>query len=68
VILLGYTHASVIGCLQPEVAYPTRKVKPSETVITTIFRQPCTCPDQHVELWIEPEQARDLNEQERLFY
>jgi hypothetical protein len=65
VILLGYTHAAVIGMLQPEVAYPARTVKPSPTIITMIFREPCTCPDTHIELWTEPVTVDD---QERLFY
>jgi len=64
-ILLGYTHTSVLGMLQPEVAYPARKVQPSETIITTLFRRPCHCPDEHMELWVR---GREVDEQLRLFY
>jgi hypothetical protein len=65
-ILLGYTHASVIGVHRPEVAYPDRKVQPSPTSITTIYTKPCTCPDRHTEVWVEPIVDQDL--QQRLFY
>jgi hypothetical protein len=64
-IRLGWTHASVIGMLQPEVAHPGRKVKASPSIITMVFREPCTCPDTHIELWCEP---TEVDEQERLFY
>jgi hypothetical protein len=64
-ILLGYTHTGVLGMLHPEVAYPNRKVKASPSVITLISRDPCRCPDEHLEIWVEP---REVDEQLRLFY
>jgi hypothetical protein len=65
VIRLGWTHAAVIGMLQPDIAHPGRTVRPSETAIVTLYRHPCTCPDSHIEVWVEPV---TVDEQERLFY
>ena len=56
-IRAGFTHASVIGILRPEVAYPTRKVKAGEYARATIYRDPCPCPDDHVEVWVRRTEA-----------
>ena len=46
-ILIGYDHASIIGCLRPDVAYPDRKIKAGKSVVTTITAKPCDCADEH---------------------
>lgn len=51
-ILIGYGHASLIGALRPDVAYPKRKVRRGSKVVTTITATPCDCPDAHVEVWV----------------
>jgi hypothetical protein len=64
-LLLGYVHASVLGQLRPEVAYPDRKVKPSQSCLTTLLREPCHCGSEHLEVWVV---GRQVEEQLRLFY
>jgi hypothetical protein len=51
-ILIGYGHASLIGALRPDVAYPKRKVRRGTAVVATITATPCDCPDAHVEVWV----------------
>lgn len=53
-LLIGYSHASLIGCLRPDVAYPDRKIRAGKSVVTTITKDPCDCADEkgHVEVWI----------------
>jgi hypothetical protein len=51
-VLIGYTHASVVGCLRPDVAYPDRKIRAGTSVVETITARPCLCPDAHVEVWV----------------
>ena len=51
---IGYGHASLIGILRPELAYPGRKVARGRTVTTTLYAEPCNCPDDHVEIWVRP--------------
>ena len=51
-ILIGYAHASLIGALRPDIAYPTRKIRRGAAVITTITAAPCDCSDTHVEVWV----------------
>lgn len=51
-VRIGYAHASLIGCLRPDVAYPGRKVRAGTRVDTSITASPCECPDDHVEVWV----------------
>jgi hypothetical protein len=51
-IRIGYSHASLIGCLRPDVAYPDRKVRRGNRVVTTITAEPCDCADEHVEVFV----------------
>jgi hypothetical protein len=51
-ISIGYAHASLIGMLRPDVAYPKRKVRAGVKVHATITAAPCECPDEHVEVWV----------------
>lgn len=51
-ILVGFTHASIIGCLRPDIAYPKRKIRAGTKVHTSITAVPCDCPDDHVEVWV----------------
>ena len=51
-IMIGYGHASLIGILRPDLAYPDRKVQQGKRVLTRIDAEPCACPDDHVEVWV----------------
>ena len=57
-IRVGYAHASLIGSLRPDVAHPERKGKTkiprAKASLTTIYANPCQCPDDHVEVWVRP--------------
>jgi hypothetical protein len=53
-IHVGYTHASIIRILRPDVAYPDRKVAASSAALGTTTSQPCQCPDEHVAVYVLP--------------
>jgi hypothetical protein len=49
---IGYTHASLIADLRPDSAYPNLKVRQAKSVLSTVTAAPCSCPDEHVEVWL----------------
>lgn len=53
-IKIGYGHASMINCMRPDIAYPDRKIRTASRVYTEILKDPCPCPDEHVEVWVRP--------------
>jgi hypothetical protein len=53
-IFVGYDHASIIGCLRPDVAYPDRRIRAGTRLVTEITRKPCPCPDDHVAVFVQP--------------
>jgi hypothetical protein len=52
VFFVGYDHASIIGCLRPDLAYPDRKIRAGKRLVTTITAEPCDCPDEHVKVFV----------------
>jgi hypothetical protein len=51
-IKLGYSHAAIMNGLRSDLAYPKRKIRRAEECVTKITAKPCTCPDEHVEVWV----------------
>jgi hypothetical protein len=63
-ILVGYAHASLIGSLRPDIAYPHRakgkgRIPRAKAALTTVTAKPCQCPDDHVEVWVIPVSTDD---------
>lgn len=53
VFLVGYDHASIIGILRPDLAYPERPgLAGGKKLLTTITKEPCDCPDEHVKVYV----------------
>lgn len=51
-ILLGWSHASLIETLRPDIAYPSRRVRQARSVVTEIFSSPCDCSDRHIMVYV----------------
>ena len=51
-VMVGYGHASLIDCLLPVVARPSRAAKRASRVVTELTATPCDCAADHVEVWV----------------
>jgi hypothetical protein len=62
-IFVGYAHASIIGAMRPEVAYPDRKIRAAKRSVGDITAELCLCDDDagHVEVWVKPLLRREVS-------
>lgn len=53
-ISVGYSHASLIAGMRPDLAYPGRKIRAGTDCVTRITATPCECADEkgHVEVFV----------------
>jgi hypothetical protein len=58
VFLVGYAHASLLRGLRPDLAYPDRKIRGAKRSVTTITKDPCDCPDEHVKVYVSAPYGR----------